>query len=544
MSSATSSTGLRAAWPARFDRTWQARAVLAVILVVAATIRVVGSRYGFPLLVHPDEWAVVEGVVDMAKRNSFEPPWSLRPDHVEMKIDYLLFAAFAGLVKHMSIETAFAQDPLPFYWIARLATAAFGVATVGFAYLIGARSSKRLGLLMAGIFAIFPPYVWHSHYATPDVPLTFALVVLTYALMRYVEHPSWPSLLWASFAVALGVAIKYPAAVGAVMIAIVLVAVAVRDKAWRRLVIHGIGAGGAMIGFLFAISPKLFTDFTEVRRQWSVQSAGDRLGHPDHGFLGNLWFYAAGYAGYAGILLVLMGAVGLVLVIRERRLDRLPWFIGVLVWLSLSRLPLTWDRWALPMQITPLLLGAAGIGFLFHRFRSRRTSWIPYAVVVVIGINLLSGVAMVLAGLLASDTRSAALAYAEGHGITTANAVYDGYTPFEPRTPISFYKQAKKVPGGYVFVTKQGVPAQYAIVSSWMYDRVLKDPSRAKEADMYTWIFTHGQLVDEVRPVPYAGVSAVEPVNISRNLTYARAVADGGMTGPTIKTYRLPQASS
>ena len=210
MTEAPSSTGPRFAWLAKFDRKWQARSLLLVIILIAVIVRVIGSRFGFPLLVHPDEWAVVDAVANMAKRHSFEPPWSLRPDHVEMKVDYILFAGYADVYRNTSVAAAFAHSPIPFYWIARLATAAFGVATVGLAYLIGARTSRRLGLVMAALFALFPAYVLNAHYATPDVPLTFAVMLLTYALMRYVRTTSWSSLLWASFAVALGIAIKYP----------------------------------------------------------------------------------------------------------------------------------------------------------------------------------------------------------------------------------------------------------------------------------------------------------------------------------------------
>src|SRR4029079_6430991 len=88
----------------RRDRT--VLALLVAILVAAAVVRLIGLRFGFPLVVHPDEYAIVDAVVDMARRNSFEPPWSYRPDHVEMKVDYVAFAAYAALFKHSSIEDA------------------------------------------------------------------------------------------------------------------------------------------------------------------------------------------------------------------------------------------------------------------------------------------------------------------------------------------------------------------------------------------------------------------------------------------------------
>ena len=69
--------------------------LLGGILVVAFLLRFLGTRFGFPLLLHPDEPTVVQGAIDMARRNSFEPPYALRPDHVEMKLDYIAFAIFA-----------------------------------------------------------------------------------------------------------------------------------------------------------------------------------------------------------------------------------------------------------------------------------------------------------------------------------------------------------------------------------------------------------------------------------------------------------------
>jgi len=526
----------------RPDRRRLARLLLVVILLVAATLRVVGSRWGFPLLLHPDEWAVVDAVVDMAKRHSFEPPWSMRPDHVEMKVDYFLFAAFAAVVKHTSIPDAFAQDPLPFYWIGRLATAAFGVATVALAYLIGARSSRRLGLLMAGIFAVFPPFVQHAHFATPDVPLTFALVALTYALMRYVAKPSWPSVLWASFFVALGIGIKYPAAVGAVMIGLVVIAAAVRDRDWRRLVVHGVGAAGALVAFLFVISPTLFTNVADVRKELVTQSAGDRLGIADHGLLGNLWWYATSYVNDAGLVLTTLTVVGLVLVIRQRRLDRLPWFVGVLVWVSLSTLPLVWERWALPMYITPLLLAAAGLDLLFRQWPRWRGALIPWTVAGVVAAQLVSGSLVEVATRLSPDVRSEALRYTQANGITAKNTVFEGYSPLLPTFPQLIFGRVKADGSGYTFRTAGGAPAEYVILSSGMYSRVMADPARQDQQAVYRWLDENAELVAQFDPSPGPARSMLEPLAIVRNLRYVMDVAGGATTGYTIKIYRLPDS--
>jgi hypothetical protein len=528
-------------WPARFSRIWQFRCILGLIFVVGILFRVAGTRFGFPLLLHPDEPAIVNPVIDMARRNSFEPRTNLRPDHVEMKVDYLLFAGYSTLFKHVSIERAFSQNPVPFYWIARLATAAFGVATVALAYLVGALTSRRLGLILAALFAVFPAFVRHSHYATPDVPVTFALMLLTYALMRYLRSTSRRSLLWASFAVALGVAIKYPAAVGTVVIGIVIVAAAIRDRAWRRLIVHALTSVAAVLGFLFVISSELFTNFSDVRHELHVQAAGNRLGHPDLGLSGNMHFYVSTYVGYAGIVLASLALVGLVLTIRSRELDRLPWVIGILVWGSLSTLPLTWERWGVPMWVTPLMLAGVALAYLSDRFRTRRTIWIPLVVSAVVGINLVAGSLAVDTGLVMPDTRAAALTYVKSHGITSSESIYEGYTPFLPGTPLLFFRHVTKGADGYVFHTDDGQVARYAVLSSSMYDRVFADHSESANQQIYRWIFAHGQLLAQFSPIASPSVSDLEPVAVLDNLRFVENGIAGGRSGPVIKIYRLPQ---
>jgi hypothetical protein len=488
-------------------------------------------------------WAVVKGVVDMARRYSFEPPWSLRPDHVEMKVDYILFAVLAT-IKGGSIEALFAQDPLPFYWLARLVTAACGVATVGVAFLVGARWSRSVGLVAAALFALFPPFVANAYFATPDVPLTLTLLLMTYALMRYLDSTSWASLLWASFLVAIAVGIKYPGGVGTLMIAIVVVVAAVRDRAWLRLVTHGAGSGAAFVGFLFVISPTLFTDLSGVRRELKVQAAGGRLGNPDLGLLGNLQFYVTSYVDSTGLVLAVLALAGVAIAVSRRRLEVLPWLGGLLVWVSLSTLPMTWERWGLPMWVTPLLFASVGLGTLIERLQGSRYRWVPAVVVAVVLANLASGAARELAGRMAPDTRQEALAEARADGITRTNSVYEGYTPFIPGDPAFFFEQVERRDGGYTFTTLGKKPATYAVLSSAMYQRVFTDPAYFKEARVYRWIFANGKLVEQFEPSGVGARSKLEPVNVVRNLRFVAAVAGGAMTGPVIRIYEMPTTTT
>ena len=82
--------------------------------------------------------------------------------------------------------------------------------------------------------------------------------------MRYLGAPRWRHLAFASLGVSIGFAIKYPGALGTVVIAITILLSAVPQRDWRRVLIHGAGAIGMVVGFLFLLSPVLFTNASVV----------------------------------------------------------------------------------------------------------------------------------------------------------------------------------------------------------------------------------------------------------------------------------------
>ena len=224
------------------------------------------------------------------------------------------------------------------------------------------------------------------------------------------------------------------------------------------------------------------------------------------------------------------------------RLDRLPWFVGVLVWVSLSTLPLVWERWALPMYITPLLLAAAGLDLLFRQWPRWRGALIPWTVAGVVAAQLVSGSLVEVATRLSPDVRSEALRYTQANGITAKNTVFEGYSPLLPTFPQLIFGRVKADGSGYTFRTAGGAPAEYVILSSGMYSRVMADPARQDQQAVYRWLDENAELVAQFDPSPGPARSMLEPLAIVRNLRYVMDVAGGATTGYTIKIYRLPDS--
>ncbi len=531
-------------WRQRLRQDW-VWAALALIGLGGAVVRFTGGSWGLPLDLNSDEWVIVQGAIDMAKRHSFQPPYFFRPDHVEMQLSNLAYLAYSNLLHGSSPQTLYASDPAPFILISRTITACFGVAMIVAAYLIGRRFTREVGVLAALLVAFFPPFVSNSHFASPDVPLSLALMIVVLGCMRYLASPSWGNLLLASFGVSVAIAIKYPGALGAVMIAITVIVSGVQARAWSRILVHGAAAVGAVIGFLFAISPALFININAVMSNLTAEAGDYHPGADGLGWSGNMGFYAQGFATSGGIILVMCFALGVVWSIRLRLLQSIPLWSGVLVWVFLSALPLHWDRWGLPMFLTPLLIAPIGVYYSFTYLRGRGAPrwqlWGAGVLGAVAAVNLIMGSVVVAAGDVSKNTQSLAPVLAT-RGIDEANTIFEGYTPLLPGSPKFIFDRFEVVGGRLVLagVHPANSGMRYVVLSSDIDDRYQAEPKYGAEQRFYSLLDKQFPLLVTYTAAPQAKATILEAVSTWNALGYLGELAHGQFVGPRIKVYEIP----
>jgi hypothetical protein len=520
-------------------------AALTVIILGGAVARLLGGGWGLPLEFHPDENVIVQGAIDMVKRHSFEPSFYYRPDHVEIKLSYLAYMVY-GLLHGSSPDSMYAGDPAPFILISRTITACFGIAMIVVAYLIGRRFTPTIGVLTAFVVAFFPLYVDHSHQATPDVPLSLALMVVILGCMRYLGSPSWGNLLLACLGVSVSIAIKYPGALGSIMIAITVIIRAVPDRAWRRLLLHGAGALAAVVGFLFAISPVLFTNYRVTVSTMMAQSQGVPLGSEGLGWTGNMGFYAGTFANTAGIILVLCFALGVAWSVRLRLVQTIPLWLGAIYWVILSDIPLHWSRWALPMYLTPLLIAPIGAYYSFHYLIdggwARWLRWGAVALGAVMATNLVAGSVAATATYLSPDTRTTGNEYFASHGVDRTNTVFEGYTPLLPSHPQLIFS-AFKVVDRRLVLNSTGTDSskiRYVALSGDIKGRFKTDPKYVSERKFYAMVSQQFPLLTTFDPLRRSDTTFLEIPNIWNDVGYLRQLAGGALSGSTIELYEIP----
>lgn len=519
---------------------------LVLIVLGGAAVRLTGIGWGLPLQLHPDEWVIVDGAIDMARRHSFEPPFYYRPDHVEMQLSNLAYLGYSYIFHGSSPQALFAKNSAPFFLISRLVTVCFGIGMIVLSYRIGLRFDRTVGVLSALFFAFFPPFVLNSHFATPDVPLTLAFMIVILGCMHYLEAPRWRNVVIPSLGVSIAIAIKYPGALGPIMIAIVIMVRGIQDRSWRRIFIHGMGAIGAVIGFLFLISPVLFTNGAVVWHSVTGESGTKHLGADNLGWFGKIGFYATDFATGAGITMVLFFLLGIFWSGRLRLRQSIPLWMGVIVWPSLAVVPVHWSRWGLPMYLTPLLIAPIGVyysgRFLLERPVAVWARWMSAAVGALMLANLVSASVAVSAQFVAPNTQSVGQGNFAALGVTSENTISDGYTPFTAGGSAHIFDRFDVLDGRLVVdpAAPNRAKMRYVAVSSNMYDRYNGEPKYKDQQRFYRLLSEQFPLVTTLEPVPAPDPSVFATAAIWRSAAYLDGVSRGGYSGPTIKLYAIP----
>lgn len=535
----------------RFQLTWKSMTgflvryreylALGVIVILAFGIRYVGLKFSYPLLTHPDETFVLTPVLQMTANRTLDAGIPYRPNLVLITINYLILnvASFAKFGE--SIATTYAGNELFFTYSSRVLTAIIGASVPVAAWIISRQGRLKFALPAALFTAFFPSYVVHSHYITPDVPLTFLTLLVMLLAINYAQSGNRKILVLATFAAALNTIEKYPGLISfsLIILSILYFEWCKRTRFDREFFLSALKQtlvqSGLLLFFMYLIAPNLFIQFGRTYDAILNEARPTHLGADNLGWVGNLAFYAVEYFKAGNWLLILLIIPGLIYGIRRREPGLLFMLYGILYWVLLSVLSLHWERWALPMYTAPLLLaayGAAAIGEV-PWIKPRLRSLAKTAVVAVVGLALFISAFSNSVRLTYLDTRVQSLDYCRANGITEDNTLFEGYSPLSPAMgPGSITPERYQAASNVEFI----------ILSSNMYSRHYAEPDRyADQIAIYERIRAEQQLIAEFSQQDELPLSFLE--EIEAVVTYVRRFLGEDLplrlTGPTIQIYRV-----
>jgi hypothetical protein len=187
---------------------------LAAIVVLAATLRLVGIGHGLPDVYNPDEVNIMARALSVAR--DLNPHYFLYPSF----FFYFLFGAMGGLYvlgrltgaygSLGEFQTQFFEDPSAFYLAGRLVGVVTALLAVIVTYRLAHRHFGRTVARASSLFlAVAYFHVRDAHYVKHDVPVSLLIVVALVFFDRAMDKPSWNRYLAAGAAMGVAFATHY-----------------------------------------------------------------------------------------------------------------------------------------------------------------------------------------------------------------------------------------------------------------------------------------------------------------------------------------------
>ncbi len=512
---------------------------LLLIFVASLLVRSIGLRFGYPLLTHPDEPAIMTPVYNMTVNKNLNPNDFQRPDQI-LDILNLIYLNIISLVKTgKDLSVTFPANQFEYYFYARILIAILGSFIPIIAFKIGKENPINYSVPAAFIFAFFPLYVHYSRSITPDVPVTlFTLLIILFAI-RYIRYRENKFLYLATFFAAVNTAEKYPGLISFGIVAFAILWVQVENhKAQPRLIIKN-----AVIEVLkffaiylltfYIVAPNIVINYGKVYASFIRESVNQALGYSGLGWFGNLWFYITNFADFSNIVGYVFFFIGVFGIIKSRNSSFLPCLYGFVYWLLLSVIDTHWERWGLPMYTAPLLLIAFGMAYIVEL--SKKFRWIkPVGTIAFITLIAWSMIFSLSISIRKTYTNTIvyALQYCESSGITKENSISDRYTPFDPNGNAYTFKYLEIDPS-----------KKYILLSSAMYERFYTDPQKyARMIQTYETIKNNDILIKEITnydsPASNRFMKWIDDINYYFKKITGAKLPDR-YTGNTIQIYQV-----
>ena len=468
---------------------------LALITLCGLTMRLVCCFWGYPLELHPDELTIVDSAIDMLRRHSWLAYVYNRPDQFEIKCNAALFSVASRILFRVPAYEAYESHYMAFIVIARAYTAIFGTAMIPLAGVLAGRmvreekQRRTAQIVTACIFAFSPILVEHSAYATPDVVLTFLVLLFALLAQNYLETGARKALWLSVLVTGIAITVKYPAAILCIAIAAMVIRQSIREKRPGRIFTAGFACIGLLLLTVFLIAPNLFTDFGSAYRTFVNEARPNHLGADGLGWGGNLKYYLMTAVSELEPVSLVFVILGVVWSIRHRSERTRVLWIGPLYWICISVLSLHWVQWGIPAYVFYFLLAALGVSAALRTVAE--TQWTKVGKTLASGILLLligaSGLNLVLSATATvkektiRDTRSISLQYCLDHQITTSNSIYEGYTPLSPNGGAGYRYYTFHLTDGKAAVNEPFATRQYFVTSGSYSGRYFAQPEKYPE---------------------------------------------------------------
>lgn len=523
---------------------------LILITALGAGLRLYGRGWGLPLLLHPDEWQIVDGAMYMIREHTFLPPEEIFqwPGHLMMYMSLVLYKLYAAVKLHMPVELVYEQNPAVLYLLSRYVSIFFGTVSIVLIFLIMEKIKKNSGVIAALITAVFPVYVIHSQYASADIPLLCVMLAVVLCGVCYLEKASVKNLLLMSFFTGLAVTVKYSAAALCLGIALVVAMESLRQRSWKLFFGHGVLAAAAFVLFTFLCSPALLIKYQSVIEFLFWQADHEHMGMEPQGFWKNFVYYVRTFLENAGREFSVFLIAGAVVLLKERKRQSAAGIGFLLIyWVCLSCLNFYWTRWGIPIFAAFIMIGSVGVleaaglvwRWLAGGWAKKAAAACITAFMAVVFLGMTALMAVELFSQVLDDSQQVAVRYCQEHQITRDNAVSDGVDSLDTEGVALFDQFVMR--DGRLMVKGEYRNRKYLVMNSNVWGRYFSSPDKyGKEIEIYNHIFDEFELIREYGTIRKDD-SRTALGGLVANIRYAVQISSLGYTGGGIRIFHIPE---
>ncbi len=404
-----------------------AHAALAVLLLVAAGIRLSSVAFGLPALNDPDELTFELCALHMLRGSTLNPGWFGHPATTTIYLLAALTVAVFGVGRIAgwfpsiaAFGDAIYNDPSWIILPGRVVMVIFALGTIYLTYLL-ARDlfDRRTALVATTLLAFNPVHITWSQIIRSDMMACFFMLLCLRAAVRIAHSDRWGDYVLAAMWLGAAMATKWPYAVAGLSVVAAAMPHMMRPGTRARTVLRVRLFGALTLVFLLAISPYLLLDYSTALKNVLGEAQPHHLGATGGTPWANAWWYlTVPIRTGLGTLGLAMTVWGLTIIARRRDAGTvlLPTTLAFIIILCLQHI--VWERWVL--AIMPMLSIAAAVGLtalwrlLAGRARPKFafvvTSLVLAAMIVPLGLR-----AQADARARLNDTRQLASQWARAH---------------------------------------------------------------------------------------------------------------------------------
>lgn len=530
---------------------------ISLICFMALFIRLKCCFCGFPIHTHPDEFATVDYAIEMLERHSWEAQIYSRPDHFEIKLDAIVFSIASWIMYHKPPYEAFQEHEMSFILLARGVTTLFGVGLIPVVSCLCGRllnsisSLYRKGLQLFSSLLICFSYTLsqHSAYATPDVILTFFVMLFTLFMYEYMVNGDRKSFIYGLITIGVGITIKYPAAILCSIFALVVLYRKIRiEKSTKDIFRCVLISVLVIVSTVFVISPNIITNVDTVINNLIIESGAERfVGVDGLSFWGNLKFYIEFITSEFGYITIVPFFIGLINIFREHKAESLALLTGPIFLVSLSVFSIHWTRWmipALPFYVIVVSYGLVSVIVIFNNARMENKKVVRRLVNTIV---YSSGLLVLFNGIIASASLVKysslpniillAEEFCNAQEITRENSIFDGRTPLSPSGSYRNIDEFTFLGDKITPILSKGNMKYYVMCDIWKSLYYNERERYAKECKLYEAIEKEYDMIYHVEPDGNYSISGRVIDNILGSVEYL--VKDCSYTGYPISIYQL-----